>query len=83
MAVRNNRPTSERMTELRMAWGGCCEHVGCDSTERLQFAHVEPTTLSGKAGRGSRVRMYDIVWHPWCYALLCYECHRRYDSKGM
>lgn len=52
---------------------------GCGSTNKLQFAHLKDTGLHGQS-RGSYNRIRDVRDHPECYALLCEECHRLFDS---
>ena len=58
-------------------FGGACRVCGCGGV--LEFAHIEPTELSGK-GRGSRDRLLDIKRNLQCYTLLCTAHHRLFDS---
>lgn len=67
------------------AFGGCCQEIQedgeiCGSTERLEFAHLEPTDLKGW-GRGRKERIYDVIRYPWKYGLKCHDCHFLYDRK--
>lgn len=66
-----------KMQELRELYGGICQK--CGSSKNLQFAHIKPTSLLGY-GRGMKNRYYDIKNNKSCYALLCYQCHRRFDK---
>lgn len=63
--------------KLRKAFGGACRI--CGSTEKLQFAHLEPTNVKGR-GRGRKERYYDIKNNPDSYILLCEPCHRTLDK---
>ena len=70
---------------LITAFGGCCQAIKengeiCGSTERLEFAHLEPTELNGW-GRGRKERVYDVIRYPWKYQLFCHDCHFLYDHK--
>lgn len=60
-------------------FGGSCS--ACHSTAQLEFAHTEPTGLSG-TGRGSKNRYLDIHRNPDKYILLCHTCHYFYDHGG-
>ena len=68
----------EAFRKLREAYGGKC--AICGSMERLEFAHVQPTKLSGRS-RGRKERYYDVSNNPECYMLLCHDCHRDYDNR--
>lgn len=68
----------ERKAQI-IRFGGKCMNGGCSSTKNLQFAHLKKTNLSGM-GRGSYNRIRDVRDHPECYALLCKECHKLFDS---
>ena len=59
------------------SFGGCC--WACKTKKNLEFAHKRPTNVKG-LGRGSYVRVIDVVKNPKCYVLLCKRCHRRYDA---
>ena len=50
--------------------------------ESLEFAHVRPNGVYGR-GRGSRVRIVDVIENPDNYRLLCRDCHLDYDDKGV
>ena len=54
-----------------------CENPICDSVEKLEFAHIKPTKLSGR-GRGRNKRYQDFVKNCDCYKILCNECHKAY-----
>ena len=58
-------------------FGGKC--MACPNVLFLEFAHRKPTPVSG-LGRGSYVRVSDVIKNPKCYVLLCKRCHRRYDA---
>lgn len=62
--------------ELRKSFGGKC--VVCKTVEKLEFAHVKPTSLSSD-GRGLKNRYYDIKNHPDCYILMCFHHHHEFD----
>lgn len=49
----------------------------CGSSEKLEFAHKEPT-LSG-CGRGSKERYREVLNFPERFVRLCRECHVEYD----
>ena len=49
------------------------------SSKKLEFAHIQPTNLSGM-GRGKSERLKDIKNNPKCYVLLCQDCHKYLDS---
>ena len=69
------------MADLRETWGGRC--VVDSSTDRLQFAHLKKTELSGTNGRGLPQRVHDIRRHPDRYVLLCQDCHVKLDNDQM
>ena len=46
--------------------------------EYLEFAHIKPTGLSGRA-RGRTETLKDIIKNPDSYKRLCYDCHRAFD----
>ena len=75
---RKNKWIMERRKKLIKEFGGECEE--CPSTETLEFAHKEPTELSGW-GRGRENRVYDVIKNPTKYRLLCKDCHKEYDQK--
>jgi hypothetical protein len=50
--------------------------------ERIEFAHVRPTGLNGRA-RGWSEALRDILRNPDHYRRLCWDCHRRYDRGGI
>ena len=68
----------ERRKLLIKAFGEECEF--CGGKEKLQFAHREPTELSGE-GRGRKERYYDVINNPCCYVLLCKKCHDVLDGR--
>lgn len=77
MGNQMNEWTKRRRKELLEEWGGEC--LFCGSTEKLQFAHLTETELSG-AGRGRKERLYDVIYNPDCYVLLCSKNHRELDK---
>ena len=77
MANRANEWIKRRWKQLVEDSGGKCAQ--CPSTEHLEFAHLEPTGLSG-AGRGRKERLYNILKHPEKYVLLCIHCHDEFDG---
>ncbi len=44
----------------------------------MEFAHKEPTELSGWE-RGRKERVHDVIRNPTKYRLLCKDCHKEYD----
>jgi len=68
-----------KFVELRESFGGKCQIPNCGSIEKLEFAHIKDTELMGR-GRGRFERYYDIIHHRDCYALLCQECHHKFDK---
>lgn len=52
----------------------------CPREQRLEFAHIEPTGLSGM-GRGKYARIRDVEANPGKYALLCRRCHKKLDRE--
>lgn len=69
---------TEKRAGLVVEFGSRCRL--CDSTRRLEFAHVRRTPLSGKANRLPMGRLRDIERHRDCYRLLCHRCHRAFDG---
>ena len=63
--------------KLIKEFGGKCRQ--CNSTDRLEFAHIKPTVLNGE-GRGLSNRMRDVRDNPKSYALMCRDCHLIFDS---
>ena len=63
--------------KLRKVFGDKCSF--CGSKENLEFAHLEPTVLSGR-GRGRKERYYDIKKSPDSYVILCVVCHKTLDT---
>jgi hypothetical protein len=53
-------------------FGGCCKI--CNSTGRLQFAHIDDT-FTGGTGRGRILRYIDIELNRDAFILLCVRCH--------
>lgn len=68
-----NRLHAALITEM----GGRCEE--CGSLAPLEFAHKEPTGLSGP-GRGRDKRLLDVRRNMSKYRLLCKGCHVDYDA---
>ena len=56
-----------------------CSYIFCSSTDRLEFAHLEKTTLEG-SGRGRKERYYDIINNPDKYGYLCNRHHKAFDN---
>lgn len=77
-----NEWIAKKFSELRELYGGVCNHPNCKTTKNLEFAHIEPTDLSGR-GRGRKERYYDIVKHPSHYVLLCKYHHLEYDRVAI
>lgn len=69
-----------KMDELRAGRGNQCEINGCLVRDKLQFAHIKPTGLSGE-GRGRSNRYYDIKNNPECYKLMCKWHHHKFDRE--
>lgn len=65
-----------KMQQLRE--GSKC--VMCGTNQDIEFAHKNPTKLSGK-GRGRKERYYDILNNPDCYIPLCKQHHKEYDNE--
>jgi len=78
MTTRQNKRLPIRRQELIQRFGGKCKN--CGSTEKLQFAHIEKTKLSGSKGRGTKERFYDVLKNPEKYRLYCEGCHEQYDA---
>lgn len=70
----------ERRQKLIQQFGGKCQHPNCNSTEQLEFAHINKTKLHG-SGRGQDGRHKDITDNPTCYTLLCKTHHRGFDKN--
>jgi len=64
---------------LRRQYGDMCNCCGATHCP-LEFAHVNPTGLSGR-GRGNTRRFKNIMQYPASYTLLCSPCHIIYDEK--
>lgn len=77
--LRQQKNRQERRNKLEAFYGGCCQWVHCNKTERLEFAHLKPTKCQGK-GRGQNERLIDVRKHPTHYTLLCRGHHRGFDS---
>lgn len=76
------RPDYHRYRRERLIreFGGRCERPGCRSRDHLEFAHVEHTDiLRFGRGRGRNLRTLDVQNNPGAYALLCTDCHDRFD----
>ena len=61
-------------------YGGKC--LFCFSINKLEFAHTEPTGVQN-IGRGSWVRVNDIITHKTSYILLCKPHHLQFDGLRM
>lgn len=77
MTNRANAWAQRRRKVLINRFGGKCRF--CGSVLRLEFAHKQPTELSG-GSRGRKERLADISKFPDSYDLLCHDCHVAYDS---
>lgn len=55
------------------------ECVFCAASE-VQAAHVRPTGLSGRNGRGLDRRWLDVLRYPDAYRPMCAACHRTFDA---
>lgn len=80
---------SRKMHNLRLSLidqlGGVCMASCCSQSDpdKLQFAHLKPTNLSG-SGRGMSHRLYDVKNNPTSYGLLCDDgCHREFDAGAI
>lgn len=71
------RKLRQRITDLL---GNRCAF--CGATEKLEFAHIRDTGLSGE-GRGRVNRLLNVINNPDCYTLLCDTCHTAFDSLQM
>ena len=68
-----------RAEEVKKRGGRC---LFCGSMERLEFAHVKRTPLSGMSrGRPASRVFRDLKLNPASYILLCSRCHHAYDGK--
>lgn len=56
----------------------CCV---CGSTENLEFAHKQPTKLSG-IGRGKSKRLIDVKNNLDKYALTCHNHNKNVEGKA-
>lgn len=70
-----------QVEDLKEAVGGRCFTCNRRGTKanQLEFAHLEPTALSGM-GRGSHHRRLDVLKHLSSYSYLCKECHHKFDK---
>ena len=68
---------TRKLAWLRQIFGAKCWF--CGSSEKLEFAHIKPTALSGQ-GRGQPQRFYDIVKNADSYCLSCDSCHYKLDA---
>jgi len=75
-----SRPThvKDRRLKLIQIFGGKCSD--CGAIENLEFAHIQPTSLSGKGRSGWR-RIIDVETYPANYTLLCKNCHFKFDQN--
>ena len=62
----------ELRAKLEAEFGGCCQI--CDSDYKLEFAHAKDTLVGG-TGRGTILRLADIISNKDRYRLLCKRCH--------
>lgn len=76
---------SNRMYIIRLRnrllkqFGNVCQ-CGCNSQERLEFAHKDHSQgdVHGR-GRGQMRRMLDVKNHSELYLLMTHDCHQQYD----
>jgi hypothetical protein len=68
---------------LKIAFGGvCCKCAKIMCFYPLEFAHIQETKLKGK-GRGRKERIWDVIKNPWCYMLMCKDCHKWFDKSEL
>jgi len=77
MTTRQNKWIKRKIKKVKM---GNCE--GCGLFCKREFAHKEPTGLSGN-GRGRKERYYDWKNNKDKYHLLCKMCHEMYDYGAL
>lgn len=53
--------------------------VVCQSTKRIEYAHIKPTTVRG-VGRGLARRYRDILINHTSYIPMCHSCHVGFDA---
>lgn len=76
LTSRQNIWLKRKILELREEFNWCC--AWCGSIDGLEFAHLEPTGVSGK-GRGRPTRYYDVLRHKSSFMLMCFDCHHDFD----
>jgi len=64
---------------MRKYYGGVCKF--CGTNKKLEFAHIKENGLDGE-GRGSYIRIKNIMDNPDCYGLMCHSCHIEFDRKA-
>lgn len=70
----------QRLGVMKTMFGGVCQIEGCKEIECLEFAHRIKTKVSG-SGRGSWIRLKDVIENPLFYILMCPTHHLEYDGK--
>jgi hypothetical protein len=78
--ARRQRWIHKLRARLRDRYKSRCNYPGCVSRQKLEFAHLKPTSLFGRS-RGRIERLLDVLRNPGCYILMCKYCHRRYDAE--
>ena len=76
-----------KLRAIRAVTGSTAEHPKkvcgeCGSKEKVEFAHVATTLLTGP-GRGLTRRMIDVIRNPECYRLRCRRCHLNLDMPKL
>jgi hypothetical protein len=61
-------------------FGGKCQIPDCEKKYKLEFAHKIPNFING-TGRGSFIRISDVMKNPDNYYLFCKEHHLGYDKE--
>lgn len=61
-------------------FGGKCMIEECKKKSNLEFAHKEINHVSG-IGRGSFIRIKNVMENPDIYYLLCKKHHLLYDKE--
>ncbi len=82
---KERRYIEKKKAELINFYGARCNNIQCRRRynlgfKPLEFAHITPTKLSGRNGRGKRNRILDVNKNRKKYMLLCPECHDLFDS---
>ena len=62
-------------------FGGKCNKDECAKKSKLEFAHKNLNHVSG-AGRGSFVRIHDVIVNSDNYVLFCKPHHHEFDREA-